>query len=158
MTHATDAAPALVIVGRFMDPGDALVARSALRAYGVPADLADEGYCQMDWWIALGVGGVRVVAPASYAADAAALLAPQTDHAWERRAVESVSQSFQRQIVRLAFFVAAMMLMIALFIYMASPRGAGAPEMLAAIVVSAGYWPAFLAPIWARGRLWSGEA
>lgn len=69
----------LFVVARCMVPTDAWLLRGVLVAGGVPAVVADANHVQADLLIAPALGGVRVLAPHSYLAQAAGLIA-----AWER--------------------------------------------------------------------------
>lgn len=68
-------APAeFVTVARFLVPLDAHILRSRLEAEGIPAMLADENLVQINNLLAIAVGGVRVLVPASFAAAAEAII------------------------------------------------------------------------------------
>ena len=65
----------LFIVARYLVPTDAYVMQGCLVAGGVPAVVADANHVQADLLIAPAAGGVRILAPASYLAQAQAILA-----------------------------------------------------------------------------------
>ena len=69
----------LFVVAKCMVPTDAYLLQGCLVAGGVPAVVADANHVQADLLIAPALGGVRVLAPHSYLAQAAGLIA-----AWER--------------------------------------------------------------------------
>ena len=64
----------LFIVARYLIPTDAYVMQGCLVAGGVPAVVADANHVQADLLIAPAAGGVRILAPASYLAQARAIL------------------------------------------------------------------------------------
>ena len=65
----------LFVVAKCMVPTDAYVLQGCLVAGGVPAVVADANHVQADLLIAPALGGVRILAPASYLAQAAEILA-----------------------------------------------------------------------------------
>ena len=65
----------LFIVARYLVPTDAYVMQGCLVAGGVPAVVADANHVQADLLIAPAAGGVRILAPAAYLAQAQAILA-----------------------------------------------------------------------------------
>lgn len=65
----------LVIVAKCLVPTDAYVLQGCLVAGGVPAVVADVNHVQADLLIAPALGGVRILAPASYVALAEEILA-----------------------------------------------------------------------------------
>lgn len=64
----------LFIVARYLIPTDAYVMQGCLVAGGVPAVVADANHVQADMLIAPAIGGVRILAPASYLQQARAIL------------------------------------------------------------------------------------
>lgn len=52
-----------VIVKSFSFPHEAQLARSALEAAGIEADIRDENVVRMDWFYSNAVGGVKVLVP-----------------------------------------------------------------------------------------------
>ncbi len=64
----------LFIVARYLIPTDAFVMQGCLVAGGVPAVVADANHVQADMLIAPAIGGVRILAPASYLQQARAVL------------------------------------------------------------------------------------
>lgn len=64
----------LFIVARYLIPTDAYVMQGCLVAGGVPAVIADANHMQADMLIAPAIGGVRILAPASYLQQARAVL------------------------------------------------------------------------------------
>ena len=62
-------------VGRFLDPTDAHVLRGLLESAGVPVVVADANLVQTNSLWAIAVGGVRVLVPASRAAEAREIIA-----------------------------------------------------------------------------------
>ncbi|OON60693.1 hypothetical protein B0920_17160 [Massilia sp. KIM] len=64
----------LFIVARYMVPLDANLAQGCLVAAGVPAVLADAHLMQTDLLLAPALGGVRVLVPAEFLVQAAAVL------------------------------------------------------------------------------------
>lgn len=64
----------LFIVARYLIPTDAYVMQGCLVAGGVPAVIADANHVQADMLIAPAIGGVRILAPASYLQQARAVL------------------------------------------------------------------------------------
>lgn len=69
----------LFVVAKCMVPTDAHLLAGVLAAGGVPAVVADANHVQADLLIAPALGGVRVLAPQAWLAQAAAIIA-----AWER--------------------------------------------------------------------------
>jgi hypothetical protein len=65
----------LFIVAKFFTPTDAHLARSFLVASGIPAVVADVNHAQADQFLLPAMGGVRVLAPEEYLAQARELLA-----------------------------------------------------------------------------------
>lgn len=65
----------LFIVARYLVPTDAYVMQGCLVAGGVPAVVADANHVQADLLIAPAAGGVRILAPAAYLAQAQDILA-----------------------------------------------------------------------------------
>lgn len=65
----------LFVVAKCMVPTDAYLLQGCLVAGGVPAVVADANHVQADLLIAPALGGVRILAPASYLAQAAQILA-----------------------------------------------------------------------------------
>lgn len=65
----------LFVVAKCMVPTDAWLLRGVLVAGGVPAVVADANHVQADLLMAPALGGVRILAPFSYLAQAAALIA-----------------------------------------------------------------------------------
>ena len=65
----------LFVVAKCMVPTDAHVLAGCLVAGGVPAVVADAHHVQADLLIAPALGGVRILAPASYLVQAAEILA-----------------------------------------------------------------------------------
>ncbi|WP_426189213.1 hypothetical protein [Massilia sp. DWR3-1-1] len=65
----------LFVVARCMVPTDAWLLRGVLVAGGVPAVVADANHVQADLLIAPALGGVRILAPGSYLAQAADIIA-----------------------------------------------------------------------------------
>lgn len=65
----------LVIVAKCLVPTDAYLLQGCLVAGGVPAVVADANHVQADLLIAPALGGVRILAPASYVALAEEILA-----------------------------------------------------------------------------------
>lgn len=64
MTAMSDAD--LVEVARFLTPTEAYILQGRLLADGVPAVVADAGLVQTNALLAIAVGGVRVMVPASF--------------------------------------------------------------------------------------------
>jgi hypothetical protein len=73
----TEALPGrdLFVVAKCMVPTDAYLLQGCLVAGGVPAVVADANYIQADFTLAPALGGVRILAPAAYLAEAHAILA-----------------------------------------------------------------------------------
>ena len=65
----------LFVVAKCMVPTDAYLLQGCLVAGGVPAVVADANHVQADLLIAPALGGVRILAPASFLAQAAQILA-----------------------------------------------------------------------------------
>jgi hypothetical protein len=65
----------LFVVAKCMVPTDAYLLQGCLVAGGVPAVVADANHVQADLLIAPALGGVRILAPASYLVEARAILA-----------------------------------------------------------------------------------
>jgi hypothetical protein len=65
----------LFTVARCMVPTDAWLLRGVLVAGGVPAVVADANHVQADLLIAPALGGVRILAPQAYLAQAAEIIA-----------------------------------------------------------------------------------
>lgn len=65
----------LFVVAKCMVPTDAYLLQGCLVAGGVPAVVADANHAQADLLIAPALGGVRILAPASFLAQAAQILA-----------------------------------------------------------------------------------
>jgi len=65
----------LFVVAKCMVPTDAHLLAGCLVAGGVPAVVADAHHVQADLLIAPALGGVRILAPASYLVQAAEILA-----------------------------------------------------------------------------------
>ena len=65
----------LFVVAKCMVPTDAYLLQGCLMAGGVPAVVADANHVQADLLIAPALGGVRILAPASDLAQAAAIIA-----------------------------------------------------------------------------------
>ena len=65
----------LFVVAKCMVPTDAWLLQGCLAAGGVPAVVADAHHVQADLLIAPALGGVRILAPAAYLAQAAAIIA-----------------------------------------------------------------------------------
>jgi hypothetical protein len=65
----------LFVVAKRMVPTDAYLLQGCLVAGGVPAVVADANHVQADLLIAPALGGVRILAPASYLVEAQAILA-----------------------------------------------------------------------------------
>ena len=65
----------LFVVAKCMVPTDAWLLQGVLVAGGVPAVVADANHVQADLLIAPALGGVRVLAPQSYLAQAADIIA-----------------------------------------------------------------------------------
>jgi hypothetical protein len=65
----------LFVVAKRMVPTDAWLLRGVLEAGGVPAVVADANHVQADLLIAPALGGVRILAPREYLAQAAAIIA-----------------------------------------------------------------------------------
>ncbi|HEX8612364.1 MAG TPA: DUF2007 domain-containing protein [Telluria sp.] len=65
----------LFIVAKFFTPTEAHLARSFLVASGIPAVVADVNHAQADQFLLPAMGGVRVLAPEEYLAQAQELLA-----------------------------------------------------------------------------------
>jgi hypothetical protein len=64
----------LFVVATCLVPTDAYLLQGCLAAGGVPAVVADANYVQADFTIAPALGGVRILAPACYLAQAKAIL------------------------------------------------------------------------------------
>jgi hypothetical protein len=65
----------LFVVAKCMVPTDAYLLQGCLVAGGVPAVVADANHVQADLLIAPALGGVRILAPAAYLAQAREILA-----------------------------------------------------------------------------------
>ncbi|MDB5908005.1 MAG: hypothetical protein JWP34_2119 [Massilia sp.] len=65
----------LFVVAKCMVPTHAYLLQGCLVAAGVPAVVADANHVQADLLIAPALGGVRILAPASYLVEAQAILA-----------------------------------------------------------------------------------
>lgn len=65
----------LFVVAKCMVPTDAFLLCGMLEAGGVPAVVADANHVQADLLIAPALGGVRILAPESYLAQAAGVIA-----------------------------------------------------------------------------------
>lgn len=65
----------LFVVAKCMVPTDAYLLQGCLVAGGVPAVVADANHVQADLLIAPALGGVRILAPASYLVQAEQILA-----------------------------------------------------------------------------------
>jgi hypothetical protein len=65
----------LFVVAKCLVPTDAYLLAGCLVAGGVPAVVADANHVQADLLIAPALGGVRILAPASYLAQAEQILA-----------------------------------------------------------------------------------
>jgi hypothetical protein len=65
----------LFVVAKCMVPTDAWLLRGVLVAGGVPAVVADANHVQADLLIAPALGGVRILAPEAYLAQAAEIIA-----------------------------------------------------------------------------------
>ncbi|MDB5918630.1 MAG: hypothetical protein JWR40_2864 [Massilia sp.] len=65
----------LFVVAKCMVPTDAYLLAGCLVAGGVPAVVADANHVQADLLIAPALGGVRILAPASYLVQAQEILA-----------------------------------------------------------------------------------
>ena len=65
----------LFVVAKRMLPTDAWLLRGVLVAGGVPAVVADANHVQADLLIAPALGGVRILAPEAYVAQAAEIIA-----------------------------------------------------------------------------------
>ena len=65
----------LFVVAKRMLPTDAWLLRGVLVAGGVPAVVADANHVQADLLIAPALGGVRILAPEAYLAQAAEIIA-----------------------------------------------------------------------------------
>ena len=65
----------LFVVAKCMVPTDAYLLQGCLVAGGVPAVVADANHVQADLLIAPALGGVRILAPASFLAQSAQILA-----------------------------------------------------------------------------------
>lgn len=65
----------LFVVAKCLVPTDAYLLQGCLVAGGVPAVVADANHVQADLLIAPALGGVRILAPASFLAQAAEILA-----------------------------------------------------------------------------------
>jgi hypothetical protein len=65
----------LFVVAKCMVPTDAYLLQGCLVAGGVPAVVADANHVQADLLIAPALGGVRILAPASYLAQAEDIIA-----------------------------------------------------------------------------------
>ena len=63
------------IVARYFERTEAVVARSALEAAGIPAHLADENITRLAWFYSLAIGGNRLFVPEERLQEARALLA-----------------------------------------------------------------------------------
>jgi hypothetical protein len=64
----------LFVVAKCLVPTDAYLLQGCLVAGGVPAVVADANYVQADFTISPALGGVRILAPASYLVQAKAIL------------------------------------------------------------------------------------
>jgi hypothetical protein len=65
----------LFVVAKCMVPTDAYLLQGCLVAGGVPAVVADANHVQADLLIAPALGGVRILAPASYLVQAEEIIA-----------------------------------------------------------------------------------
>lgn len=65
----------LFVVAKCLVPTDAYLLQGCLVAGGVPAVVADANHVQADLLIAPALGGVRILAPAAYLAQAEEILA-----------------------------------------------------------------------------------
>ncbi|WLI88353.1 hypothetical protein Q4S45_16680 [Massilia sp. R2A-15] len=65
----------LFVVAKCMVPTDAYLLQGCLAAGGVPAVVADANHVQADLLIAPALGGVRILAPACYLAQAEEIIA-----------------------------------------------------------------------------------
>ena len=65
----------LFVVAKCLVPTDAYLMQGCLVAGGVPAVVADANHVQADLLIAPALGGVRILAPAAYLAQAQEILA-----------------------------------------------------------------------------------
>ena len=64
----------LVLLRRFRDLPEALLAKGKLESAGVPCFLADDNMVRMDWFISNLLGGVKILVDAEDFADASRLL------------------------------------------------------------------------------------
>lgn len=69
----------VVSVRRYSSVEEALVARSKLQAYGIPAWFPEEHAARCKWVYLQGASGCHIEVPASYAEEALFLLAPDPD-------------------------------------------------------------------------------
>lgn len=69
----------LFVAAKYLIPTDAYLAQGCLAAAGIPAVVADANHAQADLLISPAMGGVRVLVPESYLAQAHEVLA-----AWAR--------------------------------------------------------------------------
>lgn len=66
--------PVFVVVRAFSQPYEAYIARSALRAAGIDATVADDNIVSVDWLYSNAVGGVKLLVPADEAGMAGVVL------------------------------------------------------------------------------------
>ncbi len=64
----------MVILRRFRDLHEALLAKGKLESAGVPCSLADDNMVRMDWFISNLLGGVKILVDAENFTEAAKLL------------------------------------------------------------------------------------
>jgi len=79
----------LEIVARYWLPHEALVAKSALEAFGVPAWVLDETQIRMRWYLANTLGGVKLAVRAEDAYTAREILSG--DHAADLSSIEEAA-------------------------------------------------------------------
>ena len=65
----------LVVVGRFRDLHEALLAKGQFDSAGIPSYLVDDNMVRIDWFISNLLGGVKLAVPAEHEGDARGLLA-----------------------------------------------------------------------------------
>lgn len=81
-----------VIVGRFQDLHEALLAKGQLDSAGIPSSLADDNMVRMDWFYSNLVGGVKVLVQAKDEQAAVAVLSQPIPESFEVEGVGEYEQ------------------------------------------------------------------
>lgn len=85
-------APAPVMIGRYRDLGDAMVAKSILDSAGVESFLADDNVVRLDWLYSNLVGGIKLLVRAENAETARNLLNQKVPEKFEVEGVGEYEQ------------------------------------------------------------------